>query len=109
MSDWKKLPALPGRPNPCMNCPPIPATLPPDRWIAVGFGGAGVSKDGVGVWDYSEHDENDPWTVAEAEAAAAADPDHDWRIYYYGPLHEEEYQRHGPKKWVLIRKGEGLA
>lgn len=108
MSDWTKMPGLPGRTNPCANCPPIPATLPLDCWIAVGFGGAGVSRDGASVWNYSEHEEV-AWTVADAEAVAAADPNHDWRIAYYGPLHEEVYQRHGPREWVLIEKGEGFA
>jgi hypothetical protein len=40
---------------------------------------------------------------------AAADPDHDWRIYFYAPLYEAEYQRQGDGCWVLIKKGEGFA
>ena len=81
-----------------------------DGWIAVGFGSAGVTKDGKEV--YSEPldgDETNIWTGAEAEQVAASDPDHDWRIHKYAPLYEAVYQRHGDGQWVLIQQGEGFA
>lgn len=49
------------------------------------------------------------WMVADAERAAVADPDHDWRIVLYGPLHGEVYQRHGLSEWMLVEKNEGFA
>lgn len=143
---WERLPALAGRGNPCLNCPPIESTLPLDAVIAVGFGDAHASRDGEIV--YSEPSaitgtvvcpesrcnwgETDPgvvcgrcggvgriedpsapepeyWDVAEVEKLASADPDHDWRIVMFGPLHGEVYQRQGDAKWVLVEKNEGFA
>ena len=108
---WTKLPALDGRPNPCVCCPPIPAKLPMDAIIAVGFGAATVTRDGVVMIDgertYSQT--GDAPVAADAEALAARDPDHDWRITLFGPLHGEEYQRQGEGQWVLIEKNEGFA
>jgi hypothetical protein len=40
---------------------------------------------------------------------AMADPEHDWRIYFYSPMYEAEYQRQGLGVWVLVRKGQGFA
>lgn len=106
---WEKLPPLPGRPNPCLNCPPIAPLLDLDRPIAVGFGYAGLLRDGLGVWEEQQCDDEEPMTVAQAEAMAAADPDHDWRIALHGPMHGEVYQRHGQNEWVLVEKDEGFA
>lgn len=160
---WTKLPALAGRGNPCLCCPPIGASLALDACIAVGFGDAHVARDGDEVYrepstndgllrcdecdgsghigsrelptattfaDYmralsalpvcplcgGEGDVVDPlavepeyWDVARAEEAAALDPDHDWRIVLFGPLHGEVYQRHGPDQWMLVEKNEGFA
>lgn len=79
-----------------------------ERVIAVGFGSAGATRDGDSV--YSESDDEDAFCrVADIEEMAAKDPDHDWRIYFYAPLYEAEYQRHGAGQWVLIKKGEGFA
>lgn len=85
-----------------------------DRHIAVGFGSAGYSKDTETLWDegqvlQDDEDEYNVPTVREVEALAAADPDHDWRIWFYAPLYEEEYQRQGPEVWVLVRCGQGFA
>jgi hypothetical protein len=110
MSAWTKLPALTGRPNPCLNCPPIEATLEMDHTIAVGFGQAFVAKDDETVYyERYEMEEGDYWTVADAERAAAADPDHDWRIVLDGPMHGETYQRQGEGRWVLVDKNDGFA
>lgn len=43
-------PALVGRNNPCLYCPPITAKLPLDAVIAVGFGDAHASRDGEVVY-----------------------------------------------------------
>lgn len=47
---WEKLPALPGRNNPCLCCPPIGARLHMEDAIMVGFGDAHVEKDGETVY-----------------------------------------------------------
>lgn len=109
---WEQLPPLPGRNNPCLNCPPIEDTLDMRRTIGVGFGQAFVAKDDETVWyeKYTDEDEDDPcWTVAQAEDAAVADPDHDWRIVMDGPMHGETYQRQGEGRWVLVAKNDGFA
>ncbi len=55
-------------------------------------------------------DDSEPyWTFADAENAAKADPDHDWRVTMFGPLHGETYQRHGDGEWNLVEKNEGFA
>lgn len=108
---WTKSPALDGRKNPCVCCPPIPAQLHPEDIIAVGFGSAYVSRDGDMMLDgkrASQHE--DRWiTMADAEALATVDPDHDWQIVLHGPLHGETYQRHGDGEWNLIEKNQGFA
>jgi len=84
--------------------------LPMDRMIAVGFGSAGYSRDGEELWSEGQLDDidNAP-NVSHVEQLAAADPDRDWRIYFFAPLYEAEYQRQGEGVWVLVRKGEGFA
>ena len=122
----------------CLTCSPVPANVPLcrlDRLLAVGFGDVTVTKDGVCLYSELEwmqtHDRLDPLgmsdaqleealathgedlipypTLADFEAQAAADPDHDWRVRFWGMLHEEEYQRQGPEAWVLVRSAEGFA
>ena len=79
--------------------------------IAVGFGSAGYSRDGVQLWDEGTTEEGEEKlpTVADVEELAKADPDHDWRIFFFAPLYESEYQRQGDGVWVLVRKGMGFA
>ena len=77
--------------------------------IAVGFGSAGYSKDGKELWSENQSDGSSYPTVQTVEDLAKKDPDHDWRIYYNGPMWEAEYQRQGEGIWVLIREGEGFA
>ncbi len=77
--------------------------------IAVGFGDAGVTKDGHKIWSESANPDAEFWTGDDAEEAAKTDPDHDWRIYFNGPLSGAEYQRQGDGWWVLIKKSEGFA
>jgi hypothetical protein len=111
MDNWKRMPAIEAGGPACLCCGTPTNMFPMDGWIAVGFGSAGVTKDGKEV--YSEpndiDDEDAIWTGEHAEKAAAADPDHDWRIYKYAPLYESVYQRHAEGQWVLIERGEGFA
>lgn len=118
---WNKEPALESSGGPaCLCCGTPTLTFPPEATIAVGFGSACVTKDGKEVYseptiyindkgDDIEAPEGAYWTGADAEKAAAADPDHDWRILKYAPLYEAEYQRHAEGQWVMIRRGEGFA
>ncbi len=76
--------------------------------VAVGFGDAHCSRDGVVIW-YEKPNARRFARVRRFEKMASADPDHDWRIVTDGPLHGETYQRHGPKAWVLVRKNGGFA
>ena len=119
---WEKLTPLDGRLNPCLCCPPIPAKAPMGKLVAVGFGGATASCDGQGVADgehpmffppFSGSDQirevNDYITFGDIEAIAKVDPDHDWRIDLFGPMHGETYQRQGDGLWVLVEKHDGFA
>lgn len=109
---FTRLPALPGRNNPCLNCPPIETLIDLDRHIAVGFGAAYLSKNGETIWDENQGEDasyEDALTVRQAEEMALLDPEADWRIHLHGPLHGEVYQRHGPNAWVLVEKDEGFA
>lgn len=111
----------------CLNCNhTITQTFPMDGIIAVGFGYAGVTKDGHEVlrepdWSPAYDDDGELLpedqqppepeypTGAQAEELAAADPDHDWRIVIDGPLSGRTYQRHGPENWVLVEQNMGFA
>ena len=89
---------------------PRPVRMPPEGVIAVGFGYAALHKDGEAVWTEGETvADNSMMTGAQAEALAAADPDHDWRIVIHGPLSGRTYQRHGPGQWMLVEKNDGFA
>lgn len=89
----------------CPHCSTADLEAPMDLLIGVGFGCSYVTRDGDEIRDCEEDDAR----VSEIEAMAAADPDHDWRIHRHGPLHEEVFQRHGPRKWVCIESGMGFA
>jgi hypothetical protein len=103
-----------------------PQIFPMEGVIGVGFGYAGVTKDGQEVLSEPQFPDiydadgellpEDQWpeeepcpTGADAEALASADPDHDWRIILHAPLSDRTYQRHGPQNWVLVEQGEGFA
>jgi hypothetical protein len=109
---FERLPAVEGS-IACLTCGSgAKSDLSMERMIAVGFGDAGYTKDGLGVWSESDaaaDSEDDFPVVADVEKLAAADPDHDWRIYFYSPMYEAEYQRQGEGVWVLVKKGEGFA
>jgi hypothetical protein len=108
---YPKLPAIPGR-CACLTCGcGSHDTLALDSVLAVGFGSCNVMKDHECVYDENqvEGDESKFWTCQNAEDAAKADPDHDWRICFYAPLYDAEYQRQGDGHWVLVKSGEGFA
>jgi hypothetical protein len=109
---WTKQPPWKGTMHiGCLSCSTAGYDRAPlDMWIAVGFGDAHVECDGKIVYDeLNVHDDDNFWTVADAEFAAASNPDHDWRIVKYGPLHGEVYQRHAVNEWVLIESNKGFA
>jgi hypothetical protein len=108
---WEKKPAIKSGGPACACCGTPTDAFPMDGWIAVGFGDATVTRDGRAV--YSELDdtngEDGIWTGADAERAAAEDPDHDWRITFRAALYDAVYQRHLSEQWVLIERGDGFA
>lgn len=106
---FEKKPAIVGTYGGCLNCGPRPSFFPMTGVIAVGFGSATLSKDGQVIYEEGDREFEDCMTGEQAEALAAADPDHDWRIELYGPLSGRSYQRHGAGEWALIEQNEGFA
>lgn len=109
MSKWEKLQPIEGGPGGCLTCGYQHSIAPMDMVIAVGFGIANVTKDGVVIYDENSVKNEKFWTVKDAENRAKKDPDHDWRIFLDAPLSMREYQRQGENLWVLVEKGEGFA
>lgn len=106
---WTKEPAWTGAVHVgCGNCGGTPTVAPLDMVIAVGFGAAIVSRDGREVFD-GERYPDEEHQLAEFEAQAALDPDHDWRVTLEAPLRSAVYQRHEAGQWVLIASGTGFA
>ena len=85
--------------------------FPPSGLIAVGFGYAALHCDGRPVYTENQDASGDDglMTGSQAEAIAAADPDHDWRIVLEAPLSSHTYQRHGAGQWALVEQGDGFA
>lgn len=108
---WEKMKPIEGGHGGCLHCGYQHDVLPMDAVIAVGFGSACLTKGQECVYDEQDvPDDSDGYmTVAQAEALAKADPDHDWRISLVAPLSERHYQRQGDGHWVLYEKGEGFA
>lgn len=106
---WTRLTPIEGGNGPCLCCGGTHSILPMDTVIAVGFGSAGYSKDGETLWQEMNHKFDECPTVESVEAIAKADPDHDWRIYMFGPLRGVEYQRQDEAHWVLVSKDNGFA
>jgi len=95
----------------CLCCPVPSVVASLDMQIAVGFGSADCTKDGEHIYD-GEADYNagnEPKTIGDMEKIAALDPDCDWRVCFYGPLHGETYQRHMENTWVMIESNMGFA
>ena len=106
---WEKLPSVDPGHNPCLHCPdPLPV-LAMESIVAVGFGGAYLERDGRMALDGEDPKREDYLTVQECEDVAAKDPDHDWRIVKFGPLHGEVYQRQGEAQWICIERNKGFA
>jgi hypothetical protein len=111
--NWEKLPPLEleGIHVGCLCCSTAARVAPLGMGIAVGFGSAYVTKDGEQVYDGESDWQNgrEPKTVEAIEAMARKDPDHDWRIVKWGPLHGETFQRHCENTWVCVESNEGFA
>jgi len=107
---WKKLPMVSKLHYGCLNCSTAALEAPMDMEICVGFGEAYVTKDGVQIYDGEQDYRNDkqPKLVKDIEAMAIEDPDHDWRIIKYGPLHGETFQRQDGK-WICVESNGGFA
>jgi len=107
---WSKVEPFTGRVHQgCLCCPPVTLTASLETIVAVGFGEANITRDGEIVYQERDDDEGTFRTLAEFEELAAADPDHDWRMFLLSPLKDREYQRHGVGLWVLIASGPGFA
>lgn len=108
---WKKEPAIKVKHGGCLNCGTRQIFFPPSGLIAVGFGYAGLHRDGEPIYTEPNEPESDDeyMTGAKAEELAAADPDHDWRIVMDEPLSGRTYQRHAAGEWVLIEQNQGFA
>ena len=98
----------------CLTCSTATHKLSMKRIPIVGFGMCQVLRDKDVVYEESIH-EMDKWdweyppTAMIYEWRAQEDPDHDWRMVFVTPLHEETYQRQGPGCWVMIYSGPGFA
>lgn len=94
----------------CLCCSSAALVAPMTMIIAVGFGSAYLQKGNEIIYDENMLEEgSDYWTVQDAENVAKKDPDHDWRIVKYGPLHGESFQRQGDNNWVCIESNPGFA
>ncbi len=91
----------------CANCSTAGQVLDLKRILSVGFGDVSVTRDGYCI--YSEQ-ECDIYPIAQFyEDEAAKHSSLDWRIHFFGPMHEEVYQRQGSGYWVMIKSGPGFA
>lgn len=95
----------------CLCCSTAAMIAPLDMIIAVGFGVAQAWKGDELIYSeaHSDEDEVEYMTVGELEKLADADPEHDWRIIKYGPMHGETFQRQGKDKWVCVESNQGFA
>ena len=114
----------------CLNCSTAQRVAHMDTVICVGFGSAIVTCDGIMVYDGEAEyrDGKEPQTIRDMEVIAALQPERDWRVILYGPLHGETYQRQpitaelkcGPLSdnhisedskfaWVMVESNRGFA
>ena len=89
----------------CLNWGSPAVKLPMNAQLCVGFGYVRVTRDGETIWS---GDDPHVW-IRRFERRAAADPEHDWSVFFNSPLSDATYQRHGEREWVLIAKGQGFA
>ena len=91
---YKKEKAIEGGYGGCGNCGYQYSIAPKNMIIAVGFGIAQVTKNNKVIYDEdSIENEEDLWTLEDAEKEALKDEDNDWRIHLVAPLSERHYQR----------------
>ncbi|MCG6875021.1 MAG: hypothetical protein LJE97_08010 [Betaproteobacteria bacterium] len=83
--------------------------LAPDALVAVGIGYAAVTRDGAPMYEAECGDLEHAMSVRDAEAMAAAEPEHDWRIHLVGPLDDRHYRRGTDGRWKIYRRGYGLS
>lgn len=98
--------------QPCACCSNNKNKLNMRSELSVGFGDVVVTIDGVTVWNQgsiSFSDEDNIWTVYDAEFRARQSNAKDARIEFIGPLWGGTYQRHGENNWVLIEQNMGFA
>lgn len=92
----------------CLNCGPLHAALPENSSICVGFGAAGVTRDGKGVWQDDINSEEEPKQAKDFTLRARNEPEHDWRIYKEAPLYGAVYQWQNDA-WYLVERSQGFA
>ena len=108
---WTKEPAYTGTIHQgCLHCGVVTTTADLGLHVSVGFGFAGIKKDGQVIYSEPYNAEWDKIpTLRKFERMAQKDPDHDWRLILEAPLRSRVYQRHGKNEWVLIASGQGFA
>ena len=93
----------------CLNCSSAALVAPMDMLLAVGFGNCYVTKGDEIVYSEFDVEDENYWTIQDAENAALEAPDLDWRVVKNGPMHGETFQRQGEGKWVCIESNRGFA
>ena len=99
----------------CLHAPATRAKAALNVKIAVGFGFAGISRDGEIVYREPQHDGpfSETWakipSLMKFENMARKDPDHDWRLILDGPLSGKTYQRQDRNEWLLVQSNRGFA
>lgn len=90
--------------------PEIPnrGRLQPQAVLAVGFGACHATKDNAEVYNEQNVEDEAFLTAGDIEAMALLDPEHDWRISFYGPMRSQVYQRQGAGIWLLIYEDMGF-
>lgn len=103
--DWARLPPLEsgGLRSGCLCCGPQSIELSLSSVLCVGCGQVEVTLDGQVVWA----GDDERVSLADLESIAARYADHDWRVFFDGPLSDGLYQRQGEGRWVLVRRGRG--
>jgi len=114
MTDKAKhwLDRLPRSSKGCLNCGPLWEWLPWGSWLTVGFGVCTVTRDGEAVYCDGSVEPEDCPKLRKFTRLAYSEPEHDWRVHFFAPLYEAEYQWQGDKytgRWFLVRRGQGFA
>lgn len=95
----------------CLNCSTACLKAPLTMAIAVGFGDAYIEKDGKKIYDGEAEYQagKEPKRLQYFEDLAKEEPDADWRLVKYGPMHGETFQRQGNGLWVCVESNQGFA